>query len=46
MLVLTNQNSNPGSSVATLTNAPSPGNASFWLTVTINGTTYHIPAWL
>jgi hypothetical protein len=44
-LALNSQTSGPGSSTATLTNAPSSGNPAFWIPITINGTVRHIPAW-
>ncbi len=31
--------------VGTLTNAPTAGNATFWLPVQINGATFYIPCW-
>jgi hypothetical protein len=37
--------SGAGSSAGTLTNAPAAGNPAVWIPITINGTTYYIPAW-
>lgn len=41
-----NSTSSASTQTATLTNAPSAGNPSFWLKVSINGTNYSIPAWI
>jgi hypothetical protein len=44
-LHLTAQTNSAAAAAGTLTNAPSAGNPSFWLKVSINGTTLKIPAW-
>lgn len=44
-IVLTNQTDGAGASAGTLGNAPSIGNPSFWLPVTINGNNRFIPCW-
>jgi len=41
----TSQTSGAKTYTGTLTNAPVAGNPGFWLQVSINGTTYYIPAW-
>lgn len=42
---LTSQVSGAGASGGTLTNAPSAGNPSFWLKLSINGSARYVPAW-
>lgn len=42
---LTSQTNGAASSTATLTNAPSAGNPTFWIPVLVNGVTRFIPAW-
>jgi hypothetical protein len=44
-MTFTNQTSGAGAAAGTLTNAPTAGNPGYWLKVSINGTTYKIPAW-
>ena len=44
-MTLNNSTSGAGSSAGSLTNAPAAGAPGFWLPVTVNGTTRHIPCW-
>lgn len=42
---LTSQTDGSGALVGTLKNAPSTGDPSFWLQISINGATRYVPAW-
>lgn len=44
-LELTNQTDGAGVATATLTNAPSGGNAAVWVPLMVNGVLRHVPAW-